>query len=153
MSTEINYTDPLTGTNIDNLIDQTLRPKGIQSTLRHASYTMKIYGVNFDSTHPQANRNHIDNNPYQRLFISINAALALANLDSFTEVFSLCGIDDEHCKGPFPPFEQIMSENRSAVYHFHVRANLSQRVVIVPDLLLDGLFLEQNIVDTSMPQQ
>ncbi|RAK90527.1 hypothetical protein BO79DRAFT_226874 [Aspergillus costaricaensis CBS 115574] len=151
MSIDINYNDPLPGNNIDNLIDQTLYSKGIQTTLHHDTPLMKVYGIKFDFTHPEADRDYIDS-PYQSLFIAAKAALALANTDAFTRVFSLCGIHEEHCKGPFPPIEKVMLENRSSVYHFHAHGNLSQRLVIVPEILLDGVFAESNGVDTQRQQ-
>ncbi|PYH65955.1 uncharacterized protein BO88DRAFT_418118 [Aspergillus vadensis CBS 113365] len=151
MSTDINYNDPLSGNKIDNLIDQTLYSKGIQTTLRHETPLMKVYSLKFDFTHPEADRDYIDS-PYQSLFIAVKAALALANTDVFTQVFSLCGIHEEHCKGPFPPIEKVMVENRSSVYHFHVRGNLSQRLVVVPEILLDGVLTEPNDVDTQRQQ-
>ncbi|OJI87752.1 hypothetical protein ASPTUDRAFT_206981 [Aspergillus tubingensis CBS 134.48] len=151
MSTDINYNDPLSGNNIDNLIDQTLYSKGIQTTLRHETPLMKVYGIRFDFTLPEADRDYIDS-PYQSLFIAVKAALALANTDAFTQVFCLCGIHEEHCKGPFPPIEKVMLENRSSVYHFHAHGNLSQRLVIVPEILLDGVFAESNDVDTQRQQ-
>ena len=176
MSTDINYNDPLSGNNIDNLIDQTLYSKGIQTTLRHETplvshssplscpilnstpspqadiaTQMKVYGIRFDFTLPEADRDYIDS-PYQSLFIAVKAALALANTDAFTQVFCLCGIHEEHCKGPFPPIEKVMLENRSSVYHFHAHGNLSQRLVIVPEILLDGVFAESNDVDTQRQQ-
>ncbi|PYH28486.1 uncharacterized protein BO87DRAFT_451448 [Aspergillus neoniger CBS 115656] len=148
MSTNINYDDPLLGNIIDNLIDQTLYSKGIQTTLRHETPLMKVYGIKFDFTHPEADRDYIDS-PYQSLFIAVKAVLALANTDAFTRVFSLCGIHEEHCKGPFPPIEKIMLENRSSIYHFRALGNLSQRLVIVPEILLDGVFAELDDVDKT----
>ncbi|PWY68842.1 hypothetical protein BO83DRAFT_418724 [Aspergillus eucalypticola CBS 122712] len=102
-------------------------------------------------THPEADRDYIDS-PYQSLFIAVKAALALANTDAFTQVFSICGIHEEHCQGPFPPVEKVMVENRSSVYHFHARGNLSQRLVIIPEILLDGVFTEPDDVDTQRQQ-
>lgn len=112
---------------------------------------MKIYGIRFDFTHPEADRDYIDS-PYQSLFIAVKAALALANTDVFTQVFSLCGIHEEHCRGPFPPIEKILLENRSSIHHFHARGNPAQRLVIVPEILLDGVFTEENVVDTQRQQ-
>lgn len=56
---------------------------------------MKVYGIEFDFTQSEADRDYIDS-PYQSLFIAVKASLALVNMDAFAQVFSLCGIHEEH---------------------------------------------------------
>ena len=70
---------------------------------------MKVYGIKLDFTHSEADRDYIDS-LYQSLFIAVKAALALVNMDAFAQVFSLCGIQVEHYKGPFPPSSTVSND-------------------------------------------